>query len=571
MIPQAVLQLAHFCKEVGLFNFVVSPGSRSAPLVLALSRIGGINLHIVADERSAGFIALGMAMGKESPVGLLCTSGTAVLNYAPAIAEAFYQQVPLFVITADRPPEWIDQNEGQAIRQNYVFQQHTKFSSVLPSLDESQAAAIHTRRLLNQAWYEATQFPKGPVHLNVPLREPLYPTEAINFQSVEQKGLYINLIQSKPEPDRFALSALIEKFNSYSKRLVVVGQSGPNRELRNSLTALADYGSVPILGDCIHNLNQLKGQVSRSEWFTDRFWSRDEIQPELLITLGNGLISKPLKQFLAKVKPKEHWHLCLAGFPADPFGTHSQIIHSDPSFVLSKLAEGAYFQGETTSKGAKDYANAWFKESEGVGSKIRDAVSKSEWSDFSATELVLSQLPKESLIFLGNSMAIRYANWLSSHFRDSHLIYSNRGTSGIDGCVSTAVGLAKSQPDKPVIALVGDISFFYDRNGLWSQPIPPNLKIAVLNNGGGNIFRIIPGSGKVAELEDLFELNQTLHAKRTAEDAEMGYYQINGYQPDTNSSQVLAWINSPKAALLEYITNKYVNAEVVANLRKELL
>ena len=187
MIPQAMLQLAHFCKEVGLFNFIVSPGSRSAPIVLALSRIGGINLQVVADERSAGFTALGLAMGKSEPVGLLCTSGTAVLNYGPAIAEAFYQQVPLFVITADRPPEWIDQNEGQAIRQNFVFQQHTKFSSVLPSLDESPAAAVHSRRLLNQAWFEATQFPKGPVHLNVPLREPLYPTEVLNFESVSEK------------------------------------------------------------------------------------------------------------------------------------------------------------------------------------------------------------------------------------------------------------------------------------------------------------------------------------------------------------------------------------------------
>ena len=181
MIPNAVIQLAQFCKRVGLLHFVVSPGSRSAPILLSLNRIGGINLYPVMDERSAGFTALGLSLALNKPVGLLCTSGSSVLNYGPAIAEAFYQNVPLFVVTADRPPEWIDQNEGQAIRQNFVFHTHTKFSAVLPSLDHSQEANTHTSRILNQAWYETNHFPQGPVHLNVPLREPLYPESEIDF------------------------------------------------------------------------------------------------------------------------------------------------------------------------------------------------------------------------------------------------------------------------------------------------------------------------------------------------------------------------------------------------------
>lgn len=571
MIPNAVLQLAQFCKEVGLFHFVVSPGSRSAPIVLALSRIDGIQLHTVADERSAGFTALGMAMGSQKPVGLLCTSGTAVLNYGPAIAEAFYQHIPLFVVTADRPPEWIDQNEGQAIRQNFVFQQYSKFSAVLPSTDESTPASIQTHRLLNQAWFEATQYPSGPVHINVPLREPLYPTEAINFQLVGGHSYSIETTRSKPELDRVQLSNLADRFNRYAKRMVVVGQLEPNWELRNSVKAMADYGSAPILGDCIHNLKKIKGLVSGSEWFSNRFWDQNEIEPDLLITLGNGLISKPLKRFLGCIKPKEHWHLCPSGFPANPFGSITQIIHVEPAWFLAKLAESAYFQGESVENQAKNFAGLWLNEAEKVQAKITPFSSKALWSDLSAAQLLLAQLPKACRVFLGNSMAIRYANWLSYHFDEQHFIYSNRGTSGIDGCVSTAVGLAKSQPDQPVIAMVGDISFFYDRNGLWSQPVPPNLKIAVLNNAGGNIFRIIPGSGQVAELETLFELNQPLQAERTATDAAMDYFQLNESGTTDRMEIIRQWLYSPKSAVLECVTDKYVNAEIVSQLKKEML
>ena len=219
MIPNSVIHLARFCKEVGLIHLIVSPGSRSAPILLALHRIGGITLHTAMDERSAGFIAIGLSLSIQKPVGLLCTSGSAVLNYGPSIAEAFYQNVPLFVITADRPPEMIDQNEGQAIRQNFLFQSHTRFSAVLPTLDSSDEAGLHTKRILNQAWFEANQFPKGPVHINVPLREPLYPEGEIDFSGT---GNNFKMVSSRKELDRYVLSNLIETWNKNEKRLVIV-------------------------------------------------------------------------------------------------------------------------------------------------------------------------------------------------------------------------------------------------------------------------------------------------------------------------------------------------------------
>lgn len=565
MIPKAALFLARFCKEVGLFHFVLSPGSRSAPLVLALNRIGGITFHTVADERSAGFVALGMAIGSRKPVGLLCTSGTAVLNYGPAIAEAFYQQIPLFILTADRPPEWIDQNEGQAIRQNFVFQAHTRFSAVLPSLDESEAAAVHTKRLLNQAWYEATSFPKGPVHLNVPFREPLYPTKPIDFESVNSGSLVLNVYRSKPELDRTFLSDLAETFNQIPRRMVVVGQMEPDWELRNSLKALAEYGALPVAGDFFHNIKNIPGLASGADWFSNAFWGEPDNHPELLITTGKGLISKPLKRFLASLRPKEHWHVCLDGYPPDPFGTLTRIVHCDPSWFFSRLAESAYFQGDKEQSASRLFQERWTNETVRVLELTKTFVDSMPWSDFGAMSQILKHIPTECGVFIGNSMPIRYANWLSYCFGDQHFIYSNRGTSGIDGCVSTAVGLAKANPDWPLIAVVGDLSFFYDRNGLLPQPLPSNLKIAVLNNGGGNIFRIIPGSGQVPELEELFELNQPLSARRTAEDAGMGFFQLKEY----NSDIVEKWLIFPHSSLLECVTDKYANADIFRALKEK--
>jgi len=490
MIPKAVIQLARFCKEVGLIHFVVSPGSRSAPILLALNRIGGIQLHPGMDERSAGFTALGLSLSLKKPVGLLCTSGTAVLNYGPAIAEAFYQQVPIFVFTADRPPEWIDQNEGQAIRQNFVFQAHTRFSAVLPTLDPSADALIHTQRILNQAWFEATQFPAGPVHLNVPLREPLYPKEEIDFSGPDFK---YKLVSGRRELDRYQLSELIETWNRTDKKLLVVGQLNSDWDLRNAVKALAEYGKVPVAGDCIHNLKAFEGLISSVDSFPASFFGKEENEPQLLVTIGNGLISKSFKQFLNTLKHFEHWHIQPSGFPADPFGSITRLIHADPEWLITRLGEGAFFGNQNADSASHRFFQNWISEDKTTQSLLNQSFEKSAWSDFIASGFLMKNLPEKAILFLGNSMPIRYANWFSGELTIGHQIFANRGTSGIDGCISTAVGLAMGNPDLPVIALGGDMSFFYDRNGIWNEKIPFNLKIVVLNNGGGNIFRIIPG------------------------------------------------------------------------------
>ena len=563
MIPNSVIQLARFCKELGLIHFVVSPGSRSAPVLLALHRIGGITLHTVMDERSAGFTALGLSLSLQKPVGLLCTSGSAVLNYGPAIAEAFYQQVPLFITTADRPPEMIDQNEGQAIRQNFLFQAHTKFSAVLPSLDNSEEAGIHTKRILNRAWFEANQFPKGPVHINVPLREPLYPEGEIDFSGPVNN---FKLVSGRKELDRYALSDLIETWNKTEKRLVIVGQLKPDWDLRNALKALAEYSQALVLGDCTNNLLGFNGLISNADSFAKEFWEKDDSKPDLIITIGNGLLSKSVKQFLKNLQPRVHWHIQEASFPADPFGSITKLIHADPEWLITKLGEGAFFLNNTEDSQASVFNKTWQAADKIAGLAVNQFYESCNWSDLKAVGYLIKNLPEKVVLFLGNSMPIRYANWFAGDLKVGQQIFANRGTSGIDGCVSTAVGLAIGNPELPVVCLVGDMSFFYDRNGIWKDAIPSNLKFFVLNNGGGNIFRIIPGSSQVPELESLFEMNQPFLAKRTSEDAGLSYWLAESFSD--LETQFSTFLESKNATLLECKTDKYQNAAVVKSLKE---
>lgn len=564
MIPQAALQLARFCQEAGINHLVISPGSRSAPLVLSLNRIGGLTLHKGMDERSAGFLALGLAIGLQKPIGLVCTSGTALLNYGPAIAEAFYQQVPLLIFSADRPPESIDQWDGQAIRQNGVFSLHTKFWAEMPSLDESEVAKQFSRHLLNKAFSEATAYPNGPVHLNFPFREPLYPNGNIDFSEFENKRIRIETIGNKTGIDPTVMNQLAEEFRKSGGRMVLIGQNNWDLDLRNSLHALAEYGQVVIAGDVLKNISEPEAEVNLTDWFPEQFLVSNN-SPELLITAGKGVLSKKLKDFLKRFPPKIHWHICEAGYPSDPLGTITRVIHCKPSWFLSKLAEITYFQNTDIKPETSSFRKSWTDIEAAVKRKLGDRLSKEEWSDFVAVDLVLNKLEEHSNVFIGNSMPIRYVNAMQSNVKSDIHFFANRGTSGIDGCISTALGIAISQPKKPLVAIVGDMSFIYDRNGLWGQKLPDNLKILVLNNGGGNIFRILPGSGNQPELEELFEMNQPLSAKTVAEEAGMAYFSISEKSEATDFFS--NWLSHPTAALLECFTDKYINHQVFKNCK----
>jgi 2-succinyl-5-enolpyruvyl-6-hydroxy-3-cyclohexene-1-carboxylate synthase len=571
MIPLQILQWARFCKEAGILHFFASPGSRSAPLVLALQRLGGFEINMVMDERSCAYQALGYARASGSAVGVFCTSGTAVLNLGPAIAEAFYLEQPLFIFSADRPPEWIDQQEGQAIRQTHVFQAHVRFSGTLPIQDPSQQALQHSLRILRQAYFAAFNGPvKGPVHLNIPIREPFYPEsgETLVFPTLDFGPLHIS--SSRRRLEREDLSPLIELWNKTSKRLLVVGQSKPWLELANACKALSEYGNVPVAGDFLNNLHLdcADGRIVASDGFSKTDWSVDLV-PDILITMGGGLLSKPLKQFLAAHTPKEHWHISPdQSFPPDPFMHVTRMVMADPAWFLTRLGESSYFSGQDVQEEAKRFFSAWISKENNAQSILQSEAQKSNWDDMRATAWLMNSLPSEGILFAGNSMSVRYASWFAKNIPPNLVIQANRGTSGIDGCLSSAVGMARAIPGKPVIILLGDMGFFYDRNALWGNGLPPNLKIMVLNNAGGNIFRILPQSGKLPELESHFEMHQPFEAESASKEAGLAYFRAENLKDMHDYGIDFLQFKGP--ALLECLTNGVSDAEAVASWKSLL-
>ena len=563
MLPPHVIDLVVFCRESGIRRFYGSPGSRSAPLLLALLRSGEFHVEMVPDERSAAYRALGYSLASGEVTGLFCTSGTAVLNFGPAIAEAFYQKAKLFVLTADRPPELIDQQEGQAIRQDGIFKVHTRFSATVPSSDHHQAALIHARRLFNQAWHACAGPDSGPVHLNFPFREPFYPdgTEVTQASS----GVFVKSSNHEARLPREELSFLIEKWNAAPRRLLLAGQMQHHHELSNACKALSEYAFCPVVGDALHNLETLPGSVLHPDLLPEGFLKSQDARADILISIGNGFLSKSLKKFLAENPPAEHWHIQESGYPADASGTITRIIHARPDWFITKLAEASCFSPAAAADISAQWMDGWVSKEIRIREQMPSLLENAGYSDLKAVFHFLNYLPKKAILCIGNSMPVRYAMWLHGG-RPEGEIFANRGTSGIDGCLSSAIGVAEALPEKTVYLLIGDMGFLYDRNGLWTNNIPANLKILVLNNAGGNIFRILPSSSSLAEMPDYFETVQNQTTEGSCLDA--GIRRFTAADEKQLIESLATWQEYPGCAVLEVFTDKVQNHLEVKKFRE---
>ncbi|MEQ9425714.1 MAG: 2-succinyl-5-enolpyruvyl-6-hydroxy-3-cyclohexene-1-carboxylic-acid synthase [Cyclobacteriaceae bacterium] len=554
MIPQPVVDIAEICALKGIRHAVLSPGSRNAPLLLAFARHPKIETHVIPDERSAGFIALGIAQKLKRPVVLVCTSGSAVYNYAPAVAEAFYSTIPLVVISADRPPEWIDQRDGQTIRQSGIFGNHVKRSFDFPDQYSNQDVKWHCHRIVNDAINIANCGSPGPVNINVPLREPFYPEKSENIHySKDIKIINEPLSKSKLHVDDF--DHFEKSVSGYNKVLFVVGQTPSNSQLRNTLGDVAK--SVPVLCDIISNAQSVEGVITNQDLILANYPDND-LSPDLLVTIGQSVISKNLKGYLRKHRPTAHWHIQPSGDVADTFQSLTEIIRSDEIDFLNSISS------EFDSK--PDYLQKWHQ----LENKVEAQISSiSGWWELPITKSILEQCPNECQLHLGNSMPIRWANYVGCK-KEQIEVFSNRGTSGIDGCMSTAVGCAMAC-DETVLVILGDLSFFYDRNALWHNELPPNLRIVVLNNHGGGIFRLINGPSDLAELGEYFETDQKLNTSNTIKDFEIEYLSATS---ETNLAKALEtfFLIDGKAKLLEIFTDSSINKvefeKVRAGLKK---
>lgn len=566
MLLQPVINLVNILAKKGVNNAIISPGSRNAPLTIALVRHPEINTKSISDERSAAFIALGMAQNLKAPVAICCTSGSAAYNYAPAVSEAFFQEIPLIILTADRPKEWIHQNDGQTIYQTDIFGKHVKESFEIGANYEHPDSLWYIERIINEAVNLAKSYPQGPVHINIPLREPFYPSE--NEEIVFNKNpRLIEVEKIERTLSQSSWHNILIKFQKYDRILIAGGQAEKNVELSEILQKMQDEFHVICIGDTISNLGF--EAISKHDIYLNPI--DEKLCPELLITFGKSFISKGLKTYLRNNKAIEHWHLQLGEHLIDTFQSLTKIISMNPLEFFSKIYEDLDYEKFRTGEEERDesYKNNWIGEERKATIYIERFFEKvihtENFNEFFVIKKLMDLLPQNCQLHLANSMSVRYANYIGVDFRKHIEVFANRGTSGIDGCVSTAVGQALAT-EKLVFLLVGDVAFFYDRNGLWNRYLPDNLRIILLNNHGGGIFRIIDGPNKQAELKDYFETVQQMNAKNTAKDADLDYSFVN---TNDNFESYLATflLNEGKSKLLEVETEGIKNAEIFKDFK----
>lgn len=547
MVLQPIVDMAAICAKKGIKNAILSPGSRCAPITLAFARHPEIHSRTVSDERSAAFIGLGMAQQLEKPVVLVCTSGSAAYNYSPAIAEAFFQQIPLIVITADRPPEWIDQWDGQTIRQHEIYGKHVKGSFQFPDDFAHPDKAWHANRITNEAINLASQFPYGPVHINIPLREPFYPEKEEKFSYPSEIHCF-EPVAGNPQLSEESKKKLKASLTKFSRILIVPGQQRPNTKIQTILDELSKAGKAVIITDTLSNL-----QSSHSINYHDHFVGIQEVAPELdpdlIISFGKSIISKSLKLFLRKSRAV-HWHIQSEGYVPDTYKSLSKIIHCSPYSFLEFFLQGAQAELSFVSK--------WKELENKVKSSIHSILEKADFGEYKAIATCLKHIPSQSKVHLANSMAVRYVNFLGERPQE---IICNRGTSGIDGSNSTAVGCAFTTKD-PVTLITGDMAFFYDRNAFWHNYPMNNLRIILLNNHAGGIFRLIDGPAKQPELEEFFETRQRLSAGNLAKDFGFEYHLANDERSlEMGLKDFYAKSIHPK--ILEIETNSPQNARIL--------
>jgi 2-succinyl-5-enolpyruvyl-6-hydroxy-3-cyclohexene-1-carboxylate synthase len=466
------------CVANGIEDVVISPGSRNAPLTIGFKHHPKIKTYSIVDERCAAFVALGMAQQKQKPVAVVCTSGSALLNYYPAFSEAFYSDIPLVVLSADRPDHMIDIGDGQTIRQKNVFENHSLYNANLV-VDANEK----NKTLLNEALETSIQ-QKGPVHINIPFDEPLYETVETIIEFPLKKHVDPALFYETEIPlDVDFLQTFADKWNNASKKIVLIGTCFPDALLEKQILHLLKDPSVLIFAETISNqthpkiINQIDQLI-----FPLEDVDFEKLQPEILLTIGGMVVSKRIKQFLRKYQPKQHWHVDFKT-KMDTYYCLNHHFKISPQLFFSQF----FF---LTKEKSSDYQQYWLQQKEKRQAKHQIYLDKIPFSDFKVFDAVLKSIPSDAHLQLGNSSVIRYAQLFN--LKPTLKVFCNRGTSGIDGSTSTAIGAAMTT-EKQTVFITGDISFFYDSNALWNAYVPKNFRIILLNNGGGTIFKFIPG------------------------------------------------------------------------------
>ena len=543
-LAQAVIEIF---RQKEIQHIVISPGSRNAPLTMGFTNQEGFTCYSIADERCAAFFALGLAQQLQKPVAVVCTSGSAVLNYYPAVAEAFYSQIPLLIVSADRPKSKIDIGDGQTIRQENVFANHIVFSANL-----TENASEENDNLIVSA-IEAAISQKGPAHINVPFEEPLYETLL--------EPTYIPKVTTFAFEDaEFILDAkFISEWQSAKKKLILVGELLPNAIEQKYIDSLAEDKSVLVLLEKTSNLHH-SSFIDRIDTLVSTFSDEDKLnfQPDVLLTFGGMVVSKRIKSLLRKYQPTQHWHVDeIRAY--DTFGCLSNHFKTNSTSFLSQLSAE---NNVVESKYQHDFQSIW----QDRLVKHQKYMSEIPFSDFKVFDFLSRNLPENIQLQVSNSSPIRYLQLVPCH--TSIEVFCNRGTSGIDGSTSTAIGAAVANK-KPTILLTGDISFLYDSNALWNNYITKNFKIILINNSGGGIFRILPGHQETETFNTFFETSHQLTAEHLAKMYDFEYTSVQN-ENELHSVWDSFISNQNTPSILEIFTPEKINDIVLLDYFKNL-
>ena len=563
------------CLKFDLFDVVISPGSRNVPLAIGFASNKKFKCYSIVDERSAAFFALGLSQKSKKPTILICTSGSALLNYYPAVAEAYYSEIPLIILSADRPEYKINIGDGQTINQSNVFEKNILYSNSLKQ-DCSHATEEIIKSNLQKIVNDKADYSKieklqksiqknneeiieiafnlsinkmQPVHLNVPMEEPLYEFNDSPSISVKVKK------KTEKKPSLTDLDNFYKAINKASKIMILIGVSDGNILSKKSIQKINSCSSIIVMKEhtsnvfnesFISNIDRLIGPIELQSNSDSLF---DELSPEIVISLGGMIVSKKIKSFLRNYKPRKHFHIG-NNISKDSFYLGVEHINTNAN---------KFFENIDLNKSDSKYFEKWNQLDYSKLDLHNRYMKVINFSDLKVFEILTNWIPKKYNIQVANSTPIRYFQLFD--LKNKNMMFANRGTSGIDGSTSTAIG-SSVQNDSPVLLVTGDLSFFYDVNALWNNHIPKNFRIIIINNSGGGIFKILPGFKENNLFSEFIETQHNLSARLIAKMFNFNYTRVST-KFGLNLYLRTFFKNSKKPKILEIKTSSVKSTKIL--------
>ena len=528
------------CIQYDFCNVVISPGSRNVPLAIGFASNEKFNCYSIVDERSAAFFAIGLSQNSTKPTILVCTSGSALLNYYPAISEAYFSRTPLIVFSADRPSYKINIGDGQTINQQDVFQENIYFSTCLQqdpvhateeiiksnfqkiiskSISEKEIIKLqkkvqHNNEIKIKKAFELCLKSNQPVHLNIPMEEPLY-----NF--IDNPEIVLTA-RKKVKPvvaEKSSFDKLVSHIKKTKKILLIIGvqeeQSLSEKSIRNinsqtNIVVFKEHTSNVTDEIFLSNIDRLLAPIELMKE-SDRLFN--DLSPEIIISLGGMIISKKIKSFLRNYKANNHFHIGL-NTANSTYYIKANHIEANPNHLFENLE---------LPESNFTYRNNWLQLQQKINILHKSFLRVIKFSDLKVFEILSNKIPSNYRIQVSNSSPVRYFQLFN--LKNNNAMYCNRGTSGIDGCTSTAIGMAAK--DTPVVLVTGDLSFLYDMNALCIKYIPNNFRIIIINNQGGGIFKILPGYENNSVFSEYIETKHNYSAYNLAKMFNFKYFSVS--------------------------------------------